>query len=260
MLARRPDIQFWLQQQEGHWQAVPADRLRQGNEIRLDPRTFEGEEIACPAAADLNLVGNEQDIVPAAKLLQPAQPLRVDDVNSAFGLYRFKQDGGRLVDSRVRISQDILDIAERIHFCESPARVRHERNSAQRKPRPFPHGLGACRRQAAERHAVEAAHECEYPSSLLRLACELQGRFHRVRPRRPAELKLVIQLLRLQDPLREALDEFALGHCIHIQTVHNPVGGQVIENPVLDIIVIMTVIQCPGTCKKINICSSVLRI
>ncbi|MMZ62308.1 hypothetical protein D1872_245130 [compost metagenome] len=53
--------------------------------------------------------------------------------------------GGRLVDSRVRISQDILDIAERIHFCESPARVRHERNSAQRKPRPFPHRLGACR-------------------------------------------------------------------------------------------------------------------
>lgn len=101
-----------------------------------NPRTFEGEEFACPAAADLNLVGNEQDIVPAAKLLQPAQPLRVDDVNSAFGLYRFKQDGGRLVDSGVRISQDILDIAERIHFCESPARVRHERNSAQRKPRP----------------------------------------------------------------------------------------------------------------------------
>src|SRR5690606_30262422 len=55
VLARLPDVEFWLDERQRHRDAVTADRLREADDVGDDSGLFETEEIAGAATAHLHV-------------------------------------------------------------------------------------------------------------------------------------------------------------------------------------------------------------
>src|SRR5690625_5484349 len=68
VLARLPDVQLRLDECQRHRQAVSADGLRQRDDVRVDPGLLEAEEATGAAAAHLDVVDDQQDVVLLAQL------------------------------------------------------------------------------------------------------------------------------------------------------------------------------------------------
>src|SRR6185312_1513801 len=112
VLAWRPDVQVESDQRERERQPVPADGLRQANDVRGDPRGLEAEERACPAAAHLDIVDDEQDAVLSAQFRQATQPLRARDVDPALALYGLDDRRGRGVQAAALVLEQALEPLE----------------------------------------------------------------------------------------------------------------------------------------------------
>jgi len=75
VLTRFPDVQFRLEQGQRQGQTVAADGLGQRDDVRPDAGLLEGEERTGTPAAHLDVVDDEQQVVPLAQGGQGAQPL-----------------------------------------------------------------------------------------------------------------------------------------------------------------------------------------
>src|SRR3546814_20811885 len=76
VLGRPPNVVLRLQQHHGEGQAHSRERLREGDDVRLDAHLLEGEEAAGAPAARLNVVDDQQAAVLVRELLHAAQPAR----------------------------------------------------------------------------------------------------------------------------------------------------------------------------------------
>ena len=92
-----PLVQLRLQQHHRQGQAIAAQRLGQGDDVRLDADIVEAEEGAGTTAAGLDVVQDQQHVVLAADALQVAQPVEAGRVDAALALYGFHDHGGRMV-------------------------------------------------------------------------------------------------------------------------------------------------------------------
>src|SRR5690625_2455233 len=207
VLARLPDVELGPHEGERHRQAVAADRLRQRDDVRHDAGLLEAEEVAGAAAAHLDVVDDEQDLVALAQVRQAAQPLRAGGVDAALALDRLDDDGGRLVEATARVGEqpleveEVLDIAVEV-VVEGHRRGVHERDTGTAAL----HGV-AGDRQGAEGHAVEGVGEADDGLAAGDLAGQLEGGLDGVGAAGAGEDHLVVQAARPQDLVGEGLEE-----------------------------------------------------
>jgi hypothetical protein len=72
-------------------QTETAQGLRQADDIGLDAGRLEAEERAGAAAADLDVVDDQQYVVSLENLGEFLEPLHAGDVDAAFGLHGFDE-------------------------------------------------------------------------------------------------------------------------------------------------------------------------
>ena len=56
----------------------------------------------------------------------------------------------------------------------------------------------------------------------------------------------------------QGLDELALGHSVHIESVDNAVGGEVLNHLLLDVLVVVAVVNRARAAEKVDIVYAVL--
>src|SRR5690606_27761068 len=109
-----PGAQGRVDQHNRERQAVAAHRLRQRDHVRADAGVLEAEEPAGAAAADLDVVDDEQDAVAPAQRLETAQPVGGGDVDPALALHGLDDHRGRLVQPAAGVAEGALEVVERI--------------------------------------------------------------------------------------------------------------------------------------------------
>jgi hypothetical protein len=205
VLARLPDVQLGLDQQQRHRQTITTDRLRQTDQIGHDAGALEREERARATAADLDVVDDHQHSVAIAQIADSTQPFDGRHVDAAFGLDRFQNQRRRQIETRVRVVEQRVDVAKRVGEAIRPFGIRKRERVRQWR---------TCRRtilavaghgQAASSHAMPTAGECSDRHALGGEPSQLQCCFHRVGTGRAAELHAVVELARRQDDLAEPL-------------------------------------------------------
>jgi len=251
--ARLPDVQFGLHQHQRHGQSETGQRLRQRDDVGLDPGRLETEEAAGTAAADLDIVDDHQHVVATAQLLQVLQPAQRRDVDPALALHGLDDHRGRLVQPAAGIVQHALDVGDGVDVRAEVAVIRHERGISQRYARRVAElGIGR-RRQRAAADAVEPVGERDDVRTPLDLPGQLQRRLDRVGARRAGELQGVLPVARLEQHAVHRFEKALLGAGGHVQAVYHAVGVQILQQAFLEDRIVMAVVQRAGAAEEIDV-------
>src|SRR5699024_10947533 len=258
VLAGLPDVQLRLDEGQRERVAVAADRLREGDHVRVDAGLLEAEELTGAAAAHLDVVHAQQDLVLLAQIGQAAQPLGAGGVDAALALDGLDDPRGGPVQAAAAVRAPTpavpevrSDLAEVLVEAHRPGA--HQRDA----------GAAALHRvagdgQGAERHAVEAVGEAHDGLAAGDLAGQLQRRLDGVGAAGAGEGDLVVQAAGLEDLLVEGLEELAAHVGEHVQAVHDAVLEVVVDDDLLELGVVVAVVQGAGTGEEVDVLLAVL--
>src|SRR5699024_7904313 len=119
------------------------------------------------------------------------------------------------------------------------------------------HGV-AGDRQGAQGHAVEGVGEVDDRLTAGDLAGQLQGDLDRIVAGRAGEDHAVVELARLQDLGLEGLQEGATHVGEHVQAVDDAVIGEVLDDRLLQLRVVVTVVQRTCAGEEVEVLATVL--
>ena len=238
--------------------AVAADRLRQGDHVGLDPGLLEAEEPAGAAAAHLDVVDDQQDLVLLAQIREAPQPLGAGGVDAALALHRLDDHGGGLVQPGAAVGEQALEVHEVGDDLAEVVVEGHRGRVHQRDA-----GAAALHRvagdgQGAEGHAVEAVGEAHDGLAAGDLAGQLQRGLDGIGPAGAGEGDLVVQAAGPEDLLLEGLEELAAHVGEHVQAVHDPVLEVVVDDDLLQLGVVVAVVQGAGAGEEVDVLAAVL--
>src|SRR5699024_3102339 len=112
VLTGLPVVDLGLHQRQRHGEPVAGDRLAQGDDVRVEAELLEGEELAGPTAAGLDVVDDEQDLVLPAQLLELLEPLPASGLEAALALDGLDDDRGGQVVTGPAVAPDALEPGE----------------------------------------------------------------------------------------------------------------------------------------------------
>ncbi len=256
--ARFPDVQLGLHQHQRHRQAEAGQRLRQGDDVGADARGLEAEERAGTTAADLDVVHDEQHVVALAQLFQFLQPAQRGDVDAAFALHRFHDDGGRLVHAAAGVLEHALQVGHGVHVRTEVSVVGHERGVAQRVAGGFAELHVGGDRQRAAAHAVKAVRERDDVGAALDLARDLQRGLDRVGAGGTGELQGVAPVARLEQHAIHRLQETLLRAGGHVEAVDDAVRLHILQQLFLENRIVVAVVQGAGATEEVDVLGAFL--
>ncbi len=171
-----------------------AERHAAGNafgrakDIGLDAPMLAGKHFSGPAEAGLNFVGNQENAVVSAKLLEHRQIFRRRHHIAAFALNRLDENRRHLFRPNLVTKKGVLDHA---HALDAAGAVREMVGTTmakaignmmdagnQRPEMGAVRGAASGERQRAERPAVESAMKSDHVLALGMIARELESGFH----------------------------------------------------------------------------------
>ena len=156
------------EERRSHRHVAAGERLRQREDVRLEPPVLEREELAGAPEARLHLVDAEERAVAAAQLLRALQIARGRQEDAV------ADDG---LDDEERHVLGAQRGLERVEVAERDAR-----EAGQERLEAFGEGGIARRRERAERQPVEAALDGDDARAARRRAPDLDRRLDRLRP------------------------------------------------------------------------------
>src|SRR5690554_3119115 len=112
VLTRLPLIEFRANQHMGKRQTETGKRFGVGDDIGLDAGVLKTEELTGAAAACLDIINNQQNIVSTANLLQALEPLVAGDIDTTLPLHRFDDHCSRNIQATGVIRQQFLEIIQ----------------------------------------------------------------------------------------------------------------------------------------------------
>ena len=124
VLPREHHVVLRANEHQRHGKAVPADRLRQTDDVGGDAGILEAEELPRPTAPHLDVVHDQQATDPLGQGAELAQPGTRGDVDSPFRLHGLDQEGGRRLVAAARIRQKLVN---HVHRVDGGAEVAVER-------------------------------------------------------------------------------------------------------------------------------------
>ena len=199
VVTRFPGVELFLDAQHRERQAA-ADRFRHHDDVRLDARVFEGEQLARTGETGLNFVDDQQNAMLLRHFADALQPLGRRRVNAAFALNGFQDHRRRFAHAAFHVVDQVVEVVgQRLDagFAADAQRaavfmrVRHElhfrHHAVDRRLRRQIAGD----RQRAVGHAVIAAGEADHARTAGVLFRQLQRGFHRIGAGRAAELQAI---------------------------------------------------------------------
>ena len=259
MLRRLPDILVGRDKQQRHGHTDTTDGLGYGHHVRLDTCPLKGEEGTGTAAASLNVVDNQQDVVLVAELPAAPEELRGKGIDAALGLHRLHNQSSGLFHAGVVIVQQPLHIGHHVQLREH-IRCGNMGAVLQAHAGSIPGvGLGG-QGERTQGHAVEAAHEGPHIGAAGDFSCQLQARLHSVGARGATAHHPVVKSPGLEDFLLQGVQELPLCRGMQVQGVKHAVVLEIGNQLFLDIIIVVSVIQCTGAAEEIQIAVSFLVI
>ena len=257
MLARLPLVQLGLHQHDGHGHTEAADGLGHGDHIRHDACPLEGEEVAAPAAAHLNVVYDEQNVILVAQSPQVPEPLGIEHIDAAVGLDGLQNDGRRLLHAGVIVGEQPLHIGDGVQLREH-IRSGNVGHVGQNLPGAVPGATVRGQRQGAQGHAMESAHEGEDIFPALDLPGQLGGTLHGVGAGGTGELNFVIKSTGGKNAVMEILQEFPLGSGVHIHGVDDTVILEIVADPPDHFVRVVAEVQGAGPGEEVDVFLTVL--
>src|SRR5690606_24098328 len=106
VLSRLPHVEVGADEREGERQTGRADRLREAHDVGDDAGLLEAEERARAAAAHLDIVDDEEDLVLAAEVREPSEPFSARSVDAALALHRLDDDRGGQVEPAAAVLEE----------------------------------------------------------------------------------------------------------------------------------------------------------
>ncbi len=207
---------------------------------------------AGPAAAGLDVVDDQQDVVAAADLGEAAHPFEARHVQPAFALQGLDDDRRRAVEARAGVAQHAVEKAERIEPFAHEAVVRHRGAVAERDARAGALERVGGQRQRPQGHAVEAVGEAEDAAAPGHLAGELERGLDRVGAGRPGEGDAIVHPARGENHLGEAFQEPRLGRGCHVEAMGDAVVADVLDQLRLHVVRVVAVVQAAGTGEEVD--------
>ncbi len=258
MLARAPDVEIRTNHGDRQRQAVARQRLRYGNDVRLDAGRFEREERTGTADAGLDIVHDEEHVVLVAELFDLLEPVEAGDVDAALALHRFDDDRRRLFQAAGAVLEHGFQIVGRVAAFAEIAAIRQRRRARHGNTGTAALGGIAGHRQRTQRHAVIGVGKEQHARPLLDLARDLERSFHRVGAGRPRELNLIFHAARLHDHVLEGFEELDLLCRGHVQAVGHAVGLDVFDQRGFHGLVVMTIVERAGAGEEVEVLAAVL--
>ena len=108
----------------------------------------------------------------------------------------------------------------------------------------------------SERHPVEGVGEADDILASGHFARELEGGFDRVRACRSGELHAVAHASGLEDDALERFEEVLLGFGRHVERVGHAILQQVLDEPLLQERVVVSIVQGTGTREEVDVLAS----
>ncbi len=247
-----------LHQNHRKGQAHPRQGFRHRDDIRLDAHLFKGKERACPTATGLNVIDNQQCAMLLCQCRDGAHPVSGGSVQTAFPLDRFHQNGRGCINATGRIFQHFGQDLGGIHIITQIAIIGYPGNTIQRRTIAAPVIAIASRGQRACRHTMEAIGEGYDIRATGDLAGQLDRGLYRIRAGRAGELQAIVHIAWLQDDIPERFQEITLGIGVHVQTMGDPIGFDIVNQGGLHVRVVMTVIQGRATGQKVCVIHTIL--
>jgi hypothetical protein len=174
-------------------------------------------------------------------------------IQSAFPLQGFDDDGGGQVDAAAVVFQRALEIVERVDIVAKVAVERHAERAFERAAGAVPLGRVAGQRQRAHRHAVKGVGKADDAVAFCRKPRDLDGAFDGIRPGRSGEQHLMRHAARGENRFMEGFDEIRLRVRCHVEAMHDAIRTNVVEQRLHHPIRIVAVVERTGTGEKIDI-------
>ena len=147
-------------QQRADGDVAAGERLRDGDEIRLEPPVLEREQLSGPPEARLHLVDREERLIPAAQLLRSFQVAGRRQVD-AVALYRLEQEQSHVLAAQLAL--------ERVEIAEG-----NVGEPGQKWTEALDEMRAAVRGERAECQSVETVHGRQHARASRRGAAELE--------------------------------------------------------------------------------------
>lgn len=252
MFRRFPEIDFGIDEDEGHGEPQAAERFGKHHDVRLETRLLKTEEAPASPIAHLDIVNDEEDIELAANSLQAPKPLGRGHIDASFGLNRFQDDRGWNIGATAFIGEEFSQMSEGIDIGTQIAFKRDE-GDIEAGDEGFGTEMAIPRGgQGAGREPVVTVGESDDIGAAFDLASELEGSLDSIGAGRSGELNLIVQPARLKDQPVEFFQKIALGDGPHVQGVDDSISLEVVDDRLFDGGVVVTVIESAGAGEEID--------